>query len=110
MNIQYDTEQERRYRIIIVGAPERPEVRAESAIVTQKAQFTCSSLPQFPDNPETILYTWTKDGKDIGFNNETTGEMEINPVDKSHAGNYDCKVTNVAGHSSAGINFIVYCE
>ena len=71
------------------------------------AIFNCVLTPQHPYNPETILYTWTKNNKDIGFNNRTTGRMEINAVSTSDAGNYVCTVSNVAGTDQSDISITV---
>ena len=71
------------------------------------AIFNCVLTPQYPVNSETILYMWTKNNKDIGFNSRTTGKMEIKAVSKSDAWNYVCTVSNVAGTNESDINITV---
>ena len=74
-------------------------------------QFNCESTPQYPNTPETILYTWTKDGQSVDFNNKTIGNKEINSVSRSDAGRYVCAVSNVAGVSySDSVQLTVYCK
>ena len=74
------------------------------------AVLTCYLPPQHPDNPETIMYTWTKDGRDIGFNNQTSGRIETSPVTRSDTDSFVCTVRNVAGVNSVTASLVVYCK
>ena len=87
--------------ILNVGPPDPPTVSAEPAIKTLQAVLNCLLEPQHPEttenSPETILYTWTKDGKVIGLNNQTTGVLTINNTQQTDAGTYQCSVRNYLG-------------
>ena len=100
--------------ILNVGPPDHPTVSAQPAIETLQAVLNCLLEPQHPEtienSPETILYTWTKDGKVIGLNNQTTGLLIINNIQQTDAGTYQCSVRNVAGENSADANLTVYCK
>ena len=100
--------------ILNVGPPDPPTVSAQPAIETLQAVLNCLLEPQHPltteNSPETILYTWTKGGKVIGLNNQTTGLLTINNTQQTDAGTYQCSVRNVAGENSADTNLAVYCK
>ena len=94
------------------GKPAKPNVTPLQAVTEGlNAQLNCDSTAQYPDFPETILYTWTKDGQSVDFDNKTTGIKEIFTVSRFDAGRYVCAVRNVAGVSySDSVQLIVYCE
>ena len=94
------------------GKPTKPTVNTFQEVTEgENAQLICESSPQFPTKPETILYTWTKDGQSVDFNNKTQGVKEIFTVSRSDAGRYVCAVSNVAGVShSDSVQLIVYCK
>ena len=94
------------------GKPAKPTLTLVEAVNEgQNVQLNCESTPQYPNRPETILYTWTQNGESVDFNNKTTGIKEINSVSRSDAGRYVCAVRNVAGVSySDSIQLTVYCK
>ena len=94
------------------GKPAKPTVAPIQAVTEgQNVLLNCESTPQYPNRPETILYTWTKNGQSVDFTNKTTGIKEIISVSRSDVGMYVCAVSNVAGVSySDSIQLIVYCE
>ena len=94
------------------GKPTKPTVNTFQDVTEgENVQLNCESTPQYPNRPETILYTWTKDGQSVAFNNKTTGIKVINSVSRSDAGRYVCAVSNVAGVShSDPVQLIVYCK
>ena len=96
--------------INISGPPGQPLSFSVQVIETQQAIFNCLLTPQHPSSPETILYTWTKGSREIGFYNQTTGRMVINNVNRTQAGTYACSVWNVAGQNSVEQSLTVYCK
>ena len=98
--------------MLLQGKPTKPTVTPLQPVTEgQNVQLNCESTPQYPNTPETILYTWTKDGQSVDFNNKTTGIKEINSVSRFDAGRYVCAVSNVAGVSySDSLQLTVYCE
>ena len=96
--------------INISGPPGQPLSSSVQVIETQQAILNYLLTPQHPSSQETILYTWTKDSQDIGFNNQTTGRMVIDNVNRTQAGTYTCTVWNVAGQNSVQWSLTVYCK
>ena len=88
------------YFINISDPPTQPVSSSVQVSETQQAIFNCLLTPQHPSSPETIRYTWTKGSQDIGFNNQTTGRMVTNNVNRTQAGTYTCTVCNVADQNS----------
>ena len=97
---------------LLQGKPTKPTVTPIQAVTEgQNVQLNCESRHQYPDFPETILYTWTKDGQSVDYNNKTQAVKEIFSVSRFDAGRYVCAVSNVAGVShSDSAQLIVYCE
>ena len=94
----------------ISGRPGPPAVSSYNVIETQTGVLNCVLAAQHPDNPEMIYYTWTKENKDIGFNDRTAGLLMINNTQRTDDGLYQCSVRNVAGMNSAETSLVVYCK